>query len=65
MTTFNDLLRTARNMGQLMAEDKATGVKVVLKRSQFGHHDGYRVECFVHGVKTNERAARRVQEGAK
>lgn len=65
MTTFNDLLRTARNMGQLTAEDKATGVKVVLKRSQFGHHDGFRVECFVHGAKATERQARRVQEGAR
>jgi hypothetical protein len=63
--TFNELLRTARNMGQLTAEDKATGVKVVLKRSQYGHHDGYRVEVFVHGAKTTERAARRLQDGAQ
>lgn len=63
--TFNDLLRTARNMGQLTAEDKATGVKVVLKRSQYGHHDGYRVEVFVNGTKTTERAARRLQDGAQ
>lgn len=63
MTTFNDLLHQARNRGQLMAEDKRTGVKVVLKRSQFGK-DGWRVECFIHGVRKSERTARAVQEGA-
>lgn len=60
MTTFNDLLRTARNSGQLMAEDKTTGVRVLVKRGPLG----FRVECYVNGVRKNERTARAVQDGA-
>jgi hypothetical protein len=59
MTTFNDLLRLARNSGQLMAEDKETGVKVLVKRGPLG----FRVECYVRGERKNERTARAVQDG--
>ena len=59
MTTFNDLLRLARNSGQLMAEDKKTGVRVVIKRGPLG----LRVECYVDGARQSERTARVVQDG--
>ena len=60
MATFNDLLRLARHSGQLMAEDKATGVRVVVKRRQLGLY----IECYVNGVQKSEKAARLVQDGA-
>lgn len=60
MTSFDELLRLARNSGQLMAEDKATGVRVLVKRGPLG----FRVECYVNGERKNERTARKVQDGA-
>jgi hypothetical protein len=59
MTTLNDLIRLARHSGQLMAEDKTTGVRVLVKRGPLG----WRVECYIDGTRKNERAARRLQDG--
>lgn len=59
MTTFNDLLRLARNSGQLMAEDHKTGVRVLVKRGPLG----FRVECYINGERRNERTARALQDG--
>lgn len=57
--TLNDLIRQARHSGQLMAEDKKTGVRVLVKRGPLG----FRVECYINGERRNERAARIVQDG--
>lgn len=59
MTTLNDLIRLARNSGQLMAEDAKTGVRVLVKRGPLG----WRVECYVRGERKCERTARAVQDG--
>lgn len=57
--TLNDLIRLARNSGQLMAEDLSTGVRVLVKRGPLG----FRVECYINGKRRNERTARALQGG--
>lgn len=57
--TLNDLIRLARNSGQLMAEDASTGVRVLVRRGPLG----FRVECYINGTRRHECAARIVQDG--
>jgi hypothetical protein len=45
MNRIDKLIENARHSGQLMAEDKASGVRVLVKLTQYG----WRVQCFIHG----------------
>ena len=58
--SIDDLITLARNSGQLMAEDKASGVRILVRR---GPH-GVRVECYLNGERRHYNACKRAMEGA-